>query len=68
MVGVGLRNSRDLGRLIAATIYDTLTGAISVGQGNIALNGVGKVIQIVKLEHSLSAPRQTEIQPFDLPQ
>jgi len=54
--------------MIQATIYDSLRGSISVGQGNMILNGLGKMIQIRKLEHQFgSAKRAITAQPFDLP-
>lgn len=54
--------------MIQATLYDGLAGVITVGQGNMVLNGVGKIIQIRKLEHQFTASRRAvEVQPFALP-
>lgn len=54
--------------MIQATLYDGLAGSITVGQANMVLNGVGKIIQIRKLEHQFSASRRAvEVQPFSLP-
>ncbi len=54
--------------MIQATLYDGLAGTISVGIGNMVLNGVGKMIQIRKLEQQFSSmKRAVEAQPFLLP-
>ncbi len=54
--------------MIQATLRDALKGSISVGIGNIILNGIGKIIQIRKLEIQYSGmKRAMEIKPFALP-
>jgi len=54
--------------MIRATIFDTLNGAISVGQSNVVLNGLGKLIQIKKLEHQFGVARKAmQAQSFPLP-
>ena len=68
IVAKGLRTSSDSADMIGATIFDTLTGTISVGQSNVVLNGVGKLIQIKKLEMQFGAARNAiKAMPFSLP-
>jgi len=62
------KTSGDLATIAVDGVYDSLAGAISVGQGNLILNMVGKVIQIKKLEMQLSAIKHhIESKPFVLP-
>jgi len=68
VVAKGLRTSSDSADMIGATIFDTLTGTISVGQSNVVLNGIGKLIQIKKLEMQFGAARNAvKAMPFALP-
>jgi hypothetical protein len=49
-------------------VYDSLSGTITVGQGNLVMNGIGKVIQIKKLEMQFGAVKKVvESHPFALP-
>ena len=54
--------------MIGATIFDTLKGTISVGQSNVVLNGIGKLVQIKKLEMQFGSARNAiQAHPFALP-
>ena len=68
MVEKGLRDSRDLGRFVVATITDVLSGTLHVRIGQFNISAAREIIQIAKLEYSMSLPRKGEMKPFDLPQ
>lgn len=54
--------------MIGATLFDTLNGTITVGQSNVVLNGLGKLLQIKKLENQFGAARKAvQSQAFVLP-
>ena len=55
----GLEDSSDLGGLILAGVRDGVVGAISLGQANLIMNGVGKIMGLAKLEIVANVSRRS---------